>query len=88
MSMPFDVFLGREMPDRCIHLRACEIKCIKYENATHNTNLPIYANEVLKFTFVRINHILCLIIKHRVSLNVFFRPFEIIIQQHEMEAPG
>ena len=49
--------------------------------------MVIYANEVIKFTFLPINQTL-FIFKHSFSLHIFVRPFGIIIQHKKFEKPG
>ena len=49
--------------------------------------MVIYANKVIKFTFLPINQTL-FILKHSFSLHIFVRPFGIIIQHKKIEKPG
>ena len=49
--------------------------------------MVIYANKVIKFTFLPINQTL-FIFKHSFSLHIFVRPFGIIIQHKKLKNQG
>ena len=86
--------LGRETPDRRENVHTCQVKCIEYygnfnlvKNLLICIFMVIYANKVIKFTFLPINQTL-FIFKHSFSLHIFVRPFGIIIQHKKIEKPG